>query len=114
MAEGQGGAASRAAKNEIYKKLGKWKYIASKKLKGAYGETDYEKKKITINKEAAKKDVKGDAFSRKESTLINTLVHETLHKNHPKMHEKTVRKQARKLVAKMSKKSKAKLYSKLA
>lgn len=85
------------------------------KCGGAFGETNYEKKVIRINKKihqkAKKKSLWG--FPKKDSTIIDTLVHETLHKNHPKMHEKTVRRKAKVLVKKMGKKAKSKLYSKV-
>lgn len=105
---------SRASKDAIYAKLGKWKYVSSKSLKGAFAETDYDKKEIRIDREGSQKDKKGDEFSKEDSTLINTIVHETLHKNHPRMHEKTVRKTAHNMVSRMSAKQKARYYNKLA
>lgn len=105
---------SRASKNLLKTGSAKWSYIKKDiREKGTTGLTDYDKKEIVVDTKDSKEKVKDDAFSNKESTVINTLVHETLHKNHPKMYEKTVRKEARKLVSGMGKKAKSKLYSKL-
>ncbi len=97
------------------KKKKGWKYVA-KKLKGSYGETDFDKKTITVDKnkhkKAKKQSYKKRGFSKKDATLINTIVHEKMHSQHPKMHEKTVRRKTRKVVKKMGKKSKKKLYAK--
>ena len=104
--------ASRASKNVVYSKMGKWKYVSTK-LKGYYGETDYKKKTISIDRKDAKKDFKDDGIPKKDSTLINTIAHEEMHRKHPKMHEDTVRKKTRAQVAKMSKRQRSRLYSKL-
>lgn len=81
-----------------------WEYRIDDKLKGAFGETDFSKKRILINRKLHKK--------RKES-IIDTLVHETMHKNHPRMKEKTVRKRTPAVLSRMSERSKRKLYSKI-
>lgn len=88
-------------------------------MKGAFGETDYEKKTIKINKKLSRQAAKTKkgawkkyGMSKKDTSVINSIVHEKLHKNHPKMLEGTVRKKAHKLVSKMGRKAKAKLYSK--
>lgn len=87
-----------------------WKYKINNRLRGIDGQTDYDKKTITINK---KKSVQpATSLSKAETTIINTIVHEMLHKDHIRMHEKTVRKIARERVKNMSEKQKAKLYSK--
>ena len=98
-------------------KAKRWKYIRDNKLRGAWGETDYNKKTIRIN---AKKSKTNPYFKRpvskrsnKYPDVLGTIVHETLHKNHPQMYEKTVLKQERRRVAKMSKKGKKKMYSKI-
>lgn len=96
-------------------KNGQWKYRA-KKLKGSYGETDFDKKTITVDKarhkKAKKQTFKQRGFSKKDASLINTIVHEKMHQKHPKMHEKTVRRKSRKVVKKLSPKTKKKLYAK--
>jgi len=93
------------------KKSKKWKYLVDNKLKGAYGETDFEKKTVRVNKKRHKGKL-SKGFSKKEGSLINTMVHEDLHVKHPKMAEKKVRKVAKKKVEKMGAKAKAKLRAK--
>lgn len=88
-----------------------WKHVFKKK-KGIYGETDFEKKTITINKAKHKNIKKDKSIVKASRTMIDTMVHEEMHKNHPKMHEKTVRKLTPKKVKRMSKRSKKKLYNK--
>ena len=85
-----------------------WKRIVDNKMRGAYGETDYKKKTIRINKKAHNKPRYG--IAKKDATLINTIIHEELHKKHPKRHEKTIRKQARKTATHLSTKNKQRLY----
>jgi hypothetical protein len=80
----------------------KYKRVVGK-VKGAYGITDFDKKKITINKSLIKKH---------GESIISTILHEETHAKHPKMHEKTVRKLEKKLVKKTSPSIKKKLYSK--
>lgn len=96
-----------------------WKRVFKKvsdKKGPLYGETDYAKKTIKINRATHK--TKGDhpSWVKKNpdgtANLLDTIVHEEMHKQHPKMKEKTVRKLTPKKVKKMSKKLKAKLYSK--
>ncbi len=87
-----------------------WQHVF-RKVKGAFGDTDYDKKVIRVDKgKHKKKSLYG--VPKKDSSMINTMVHEEMHKNHPKMTEKAVRKNTRKKVKKMSKKLKAKIYSK--
>lgn len=94
------------------KKTKKWKFLTDNKMKGAYGETDFDKKVVRINKKRHKK-APSDGISKKDNTIINTIVHEDLHVKHPKMKEKVVRKKASKKVSKMGTKAKKKMYSKL-
>jgi len=84
------------------KKAQKIKYKVNNKLRG-FGETDFERRKITVNKKKNKKQ-----GSRGE--LINTIVHEDLHLKRPKAKEKTIRTVADVKVKRMSKKEKEKLY----
>lgn len=87
-----------------------WKFKTDNKLRGAYGETDFDKKTIRVNKtkhKAASKD-----YAKQDSTLLNTIVHEHLHAQHPKMHEDSVRKLARAMASKMPLKQKSKMYKK--
>lgn len=68
----------------------------------SYGETDYKKKTVRINK-SKKKNKKGD--------ILDTIVHEKMHIKHPKMHERTIRKATKKAVKSMGRKAKQKHYS---
>lgn len=101
------------------KKKKGWKYKVKNKG-NCFGECDFGKKTITVNKKISKKAAKMKkgvyskyGYPKKQTSVINTLVHETMHKNHPRMHEKTVVKKSARMVKKLSKKKKAKLYSKL-
>lgn len=80
----------------------KIKYKVNNKLR-AFGETDFEKRKITVNKKKNKK-------QGSKGELINTIVHEDLHLKKPKAKEKTIRTIADVKVKKLSKKEKEKLY----
>jgi len=68
-----------------------------------FGDTDYKKKTIRVNKKKAKETGKGE--------LLDTIVHEETHWKHPKMREKTVRRKTKKSISKMSKKQKKRLYA---
>jgi len=98
------------------KNKNKWKYKIDNKMRGAYGETDYDTKTIRINRKAHKKDTAHKKWSKsipkKDRTLLNTIVHEFMHKDHPKMHEKTVRKETRKKIERLSPAQKKAFYAK--
>ena len=83
------------------------------KLRGAYGETDIEKKVIKVNKKAHK-DKKDNSWNKwvpkRDRTLLNTIRHEINHAQHPRMHEKNIRKLTTRQEKTMSKKQKVKLY----
>ncbi len=96
----------------------KWTYVTRNKGP-IFGQINYDKKEIAINKSQSKraqKVKKGHqekfGMSKKETSVINTIVHELRHKTHPKEHEKTVRKNAKLTVKRLGKKRKQKLYSK--
>ena len=74
-------------------------------MKG-FGETDFKKKVIRINKSKKKNKRKGE--------ILDTIVHEEQHRIHPEMKEKNVQKRTKKLVKKMGDKTKVKMYSKYA
>jgi hypothetical protein len=59
-----------------------YKRIVDNKLKGAYGDIDFTKRVIRINKKMGRD---------KLGNIIDTIVHEEMHARHPRMHEKTVR-----------------------
>lgn len=92
-----------------------WKHVVAKK-KGSYGETDFKKKTITINKQYHKsKGNHGPAVKKNKdgsANILDTITHEELHKTFPNKTEKQIRKLTPKKVKKMSKKIKNKLYSK--
>lgn len=92
----------------------RYKFKSNNKLKGAYGETDFVKRTITINKKRHKG--KRHPGVRKNpdgsANLLDTIVHEMMHSKHPRMKEKTVRKKTPRVVKRLSKKQKKKLYSK--
>ena len=88
-----------------------WKFVAAK-VKGGFGETDFDKKVVKIDK-AKHKDKKKYAISKEDSTLQNTILHETLHTQHPNMTEEQVRKQTRNKLKKASRKFKNKLLNKI-
>lgn len=92
----------------------KWTYRSDPKLNGAYGETDFDKKEIRVNKKAHRsKSLKRISPNKDGSeNLLKTIYHEEMHKRHPRMHEKTVRK-LEKNAEKLSKRQKAKFYSRI-
>ncbi len=69
-----------------------------------FGDIDYEKRKIRLNKSKKK--------NKKPGEILNTIVHEEMHRRHPSMHEKTIKKETKRQLAKMSKRQKEKYYSK--
>ena len=88
-----------------------WKHVVGS-VKGAYGETDFNKKIIKIDKSKHnKKFFKSTQTPKKDSSLLNTITHEQMHVDHPNMTEKAVRKQTRAKIKKMGRKLKAKLYN---
>ena len=86
------------------------------KLRGAYGMTtiDSKKVKIEINKKRHKRIKSDKSLPKKSRTMIDTIVHEEMHARHPKMHERTVRKLTPRRVSKMTAQQKAKHYSRFA
>lgn len=92
-----------------------WKHVVAKKS-GLYGETDFKKKTVTVNKQYHKsKGDHADGIKKNKdgsANLLDTMVHEEMHKDHPKMHEKTVRKRTARKVKRLSRQSKNKFYNK--
>ena len=93
-----------------------WKYVV-KNIPKTYGETDFGRKVVAVNKQYHKSKSNQPPQVRKNkdgsANLLDTIVHEAVvHKNHPNLHEKTVRKLTPKLIKRMSKKRKQKLYNK--
>lgn len=93
-----------------------WKYVV-KKIPGTYGETDWDKKIISVNKQYHKSKGNHRAGVRKNkdgsANITDTILHEIEHKNHPKMYEKNIKKLTRKRYKKLGRKSKQKLLAKL-
>lgn len=81
---------------------GIYKWVVDNKMRD-FGDIDYKKNIIRINKSKKKNTKRGD--------ILNTIVHEEIHKNHPQKHEKTARKDTVKKIKKMSKKEKIKKYN---
>lgn len=99
---------------DIKKERPKWKRRVNNKLRGAYGQTDFEKHVIEINKKAHKDKKRNRITPNKNGTesIIHTIVHEENHRKHPRKHEKTVRREEKKMVKKLSRKQRKKLYDK--
>ncbi len=87
-----------------------WKVKVKNKVK-YYGDVDYDKKIIVINKKLHKNKAPRYGIPIKDQTIINTLVHEKMHIDHPKMHEKNVRKNTRKKLEQMSTREKQAHYA---
>ena len=84
----------RIPNNIMQKKDAKiWKFV-NKKVRGAFGDTDYNKKLVRIDKAKHKKKTKYN-IPEKDNTLLNSIVHEDMHTKKPKMTEVQVRKQTR-------------------
>jgi len=89
------------------KKKRKWKRRVDNKMHD-YGEIDYGKKTIRINKKRSKK----WGRKRKKAGILDTIVHEETHLRHPKMGERRVVKRTKRKIKRMTKKQKARHYSK--
>ncbi len=86
-----------------------WRRVFGK-VKGAFGETDFDKKVIKVDRSKHKNKALYNV-PKKDSSLINTLVHENMHAEYPKMTEKQVKKKTRTKLKKMGRKQKLKVYS---
>lgn len=93
----------------------KWTFKNDHKLRGAYGETDFKKKTIRVNRKRARLDPKFKRPVNKNATkypdVLATMVHELHHATHPKATERQTIKAERRKVATMSKKEKRRVYS---
>lgn len=91
-----------------------WKYKTGK-VKGGFGETDFSKKTITIDKKKHKRGAKvGHLTKNKDGSenMMTSIMHEEMHKRHPKKSEKAVEKLARAMKSRMSPKQKKRMYAK--
>lgn len=95
------------------KKQKSWRFKVGR-VKGGFGETNFDKKTITIDKAKHKKRGIKHLTPNKDGSenMAITIQHELNHKRFPKKSEKEVERMARKTVGGMSRKRKAKLYSK--
>jgi hypothetical protein len=80
-----------------------YKRIVDNKLKGAYGDIDFTKRVIRVNKSMARD---------KRGNIIATIIHEEIHAQHLRMHEKTVRKLEKQRVETMTPEAKKRLAAK--
>ncbi len=93
----------------------RWQFKTDNKLRGAFGETDYDKKIVRINKRRHAKNQPVRHLTKNKDGSENMLVtalHEINHVKHPKMGERGVEKLARAMKSRMSKKQKNRIYSK--
>lgn len=95
--------------------MGTYKGFKVKKdssLRGAYGETDFEKRVVRINKKKHKSTKEKRITPNKDGSenMATTIQHELLHVKYPRKNEKAIEKLARAMVGKKSPKQKAKLY----
>lgn len=93
----------------------KWKYQQDNKMRGAFGETDYDKKLIRINKKRHKSKSAAKISPKKngDEHLGKTIYHEELHRKHPKWTERKVRQHEKKDWKKLTPAQKKKYYSKI-
>jgi len=87
------------------KKNAGWKFVVDDHLR-AYGETDFDKKVIKINKKKAKKSAKAGV----KGELIDGITHEIHHMKNPKASEEATIRATRAKVKRMSEKEKQRLY----
>lgn len=95
----------------------RWKFRTDNKLRGAYGETNFDTKTVLINKKKHK-DKKMLAKERRYNRLpdgtesiLDTIEHEAGHIRNPKATERQVEKSAQSRVKKMSPQQKKKSYA---
>src|SRR5258707_1126924 len=79
----------------------RWKRKVNNRLK-AWGETDFEKKTITIRKKAGKGQVIGH-IKNKPGNVLDSIVHEENHRKHPNMKENAIKRKTKWQILKMSK-----------
>lgn len=98
------------------KKKKGWKFKTDNKLRGAFGETDFAKKTVRINK---KKHVDKKALARERrynrlknghESMLDTIAHELDHVAKPNATERATAKHAKQGIKKLSTRKKRKLY----
>lgn len=91
-----------------------WKVQVDNKMRGAYGDTNYDKKVVRVSKKAHRPKSKGRRKTPNNDgseNLLMTIMHEMNHVRHPNMSEKGVEKLAKAMKSRMSDKQKAKYYN---
>lgn len=76
-----------------------WRFKNNNRL-NAYGEIDYNKRLIQVNKQK----------NKEPGELLDTLVHELMHLKYPKMKEGAVKSRTANKIKKMTQGEKAKIY----
>lgn len=95
----------------------RWKFKVDNKLRGAYGQTDFDTKTVLINKKKHKnkkmlaKERKYHRLPDGTESILDTIEHEKGHILKPKASETKVETAATKRVAKMSPRQKKKAYA---
>ena len=81
----------------------------------SWGDTNYVKKLIRINKKKSKKNPMHtrpvNKGAQKYPEVLDTIIHEELHATHPKMKHKAIYKKVKRLVKTMSKRQKQRMYN---
>lgn len=101
----------------LHKATGGFKYKTDNKMRGAFGETDLDKRVVRINKKkhtnpkALKNERRYNRNKDGTESILDTIVHEMGHVANPKAGEKKVEKQAKRLTKKMSPKVKKRIYA---
>lgn len=91
-----------------------WKRVVDNKMRGLYGETDFDKRRIRINKRNSKKKpmykrpvTKG---AKKYPDVLGTIVHEEYHRKHEGATEKTTYRKERQIVRNLTPEQKKRFY----
>ena len=96
------------------KELKKYKKVVDNKMR-AYGDCNFQKKIIRVNRVKARKDPSRvrpiNKHAKRYPDVLDTMVHEENHVKHPRMHEKNIRKKTLRDIKKMTPKQKQKIYS---
>lgn len=100
---------------KVYTSFKDFKRKTDNKMRGAYGETDYKKGTIRVNKKLAREKPMFKRPVNKHASrypdVLDTIVHEKKHVDSPKMLEKNVRKYAKRMVKTMTRTQKQRHYA---
>lgn len=98
------------------KKKKGWKFTTNNKLRGAYGETNFNKKTVQINKKkhknkkALQKERRYNTLKDGTESILDTIGHELGHVANPNAGERKIAKRAKKGIKKLSTRAKKKMY----